>query len=99
MSVLLHTDIATATRVMGGIEALFQQQEQGLLLRTATDSIPCFARWLTCLPFRFTILEPVELRQALRERANVLLDIANDGTDRSGLSGSEGRKLVSSVTE
>ncbi|QIB66714.1 helix-turn-helix transcriptional regulator [Kineobactrum salinum] len=78
LSVLLHTDIATATRAMGEMEALFQQQEHGVLLHTATDSIPCFAHWLTCLPFRFTVLEPVELSLAVRERATALLAMGQD---------------------
>ncbi|MEX1034179.1 MAG: YafY family protein [Cellvibrionaceae bacterium] len=76
VSLVLHTDIATATEMMSGIEALLQQQENGLSLQTTTDSIPCFARWLAFLPFSFTIQEPVELKQALRNQAVGLLAIA-----------------------
>jgi predicted DNA-binding transcriptional regulator YafY len=75
VSVLLHTDITTATDTMGDIEALFQQQPDGLLLKTTTDSLACFARWLAWLPFSFRVLEPLELKSALRDEAKRLSNI------------------------
>lgn len=73
LSLVLHTDIPTATKMLGEhMEALLQQQEDGLLLRTTTESYYHFARWLACLPFSFTILEPVELKDALKQQIKKL---------------------------
>jgi len=76
VSLILHTDIATATQIMGDIEALLQQRDDGLSLRTTTESLVWFARWLAWLPFPFTILEPQELKTVLCDQAHNLLEIA-----------------------
>jgi predicted DNA-binding transcriptional regulator YafY len=73
--IVLHTDLAQATRAFGSIEALLQQQEDGLLLRTTTESLDYFARWLAFLPFSFIILEPPALKQAVRKQAQHLLSM------------------------
>lgn len=78
VTLLLYTDIPTASRYFGGIEGLVQQQDDALLLRSTTESLVWFARWLAVLPFRFTILEPLELKEALREQASELLGIADE---------------------
>lgn len=73
VEVLLHTDIATATRRLGDMVGVFQQREDGLLLSTRTDSYRWFAWWLMQLPFDFTILSPVELQNTMRDQARRLL--------------------------
>lgn len=73
ISLVLHTDLQTASRIVTGIETLLEQHADGLLLHTSTDSLPCFARWLAYLPFRFTVLEPAELGAALRAEAKRLI--------------------------
>lgn len=77
VSVLLRTDIDTAARSFGfhpDSVDLFQQQSDGLLLSTRTDSFKWFAWWLAQLPFPFTIQDPPELKQALRQHAERLLE-------------------------
>lgn len=73
VTLLLHTDIASATNLLGHLEGLFQQRNDGLLMSTTTDSYDWFAWWLVRLPFRFTILEPEPLRDAVRSIADRLL--------------------------
>ncbi|MDQ7734947.1 YafY family protein [Halomonas sp. SpR1] len=51
----------------------FEEVEGGLLLNTRTDSFEWFAYWLAQLPFRFTVLKPDGLKEALREHAKHLL--------------------------
>lgn len=76
VKVLLHTDQATAAQAMGGTAAMLKPQPEGLLLSTRTDSAYCFALWLSQLPFDFTVLTPIELKQALQQQAERLLQIA-----------------------
>lgn len=74
--VVFHTDMETATQALNCYpysEAIFHPHPEGLLLETRTDSLEWFACWLAQLHFRFTILEPLGLKQALRERAKWLL--------------------------
>lgn len=74
--VILHTDAETATNAFAchpDTRALFQPHPDGLLLDTPIDSFDWFVSWLAKLHFRFTILEPDELKAALRVRANQLL--------------------------
>jgi predicted DNA-binding transcriptional regulator YafY len=81
VSVLLKTDADTAAKMFGfhpDTVDLFQQQEDGLLLNTHTDSYQWFAWWLSHMPFRFVVKNPPALKQALREQAQRLLEsIAN----------------------
>jgi predicted DNA-binding transcriptional regulator YafY len=70
--VILHTDAETAANSFTfcpDAQALFQHHPDGLLLDTQTDSFEWFAGWLAQLNFRFTVLEPTGLKDALRERA------------------------------
>lgn len=74
--VLLHTDRKTlaAMGAMPECSGQFETHEDGLLMRTHTDSLQWFAWWLAQLPVRFTIQAPVELKQALRRHAEQLLE-------------------------
>lgn len=76
IKVLLHTDKTTAALAMGATAAMLKPQPEGLLLSSRTDSAYCFALWLSQLPFDFTVLAPVELKQALQQQAARLLQIA-----------------------
>ena len=75
VSLILHTDHDAITyfESQSFCTDQFQQVKDGLLLNTRTDSFEWFAFWLSQLPFRFTILKPDGLKEALRERANHLL--------------------------
>lgn len=76
VSLLLHTDRESAATVFDCHSSCadgFEQCEDGLLLTTRTDSFEWFAWWLAQLPFRFTILKPDGLKDALREHATRLL--------------------------
>lgn len=72
ISLLFHTDWVTASNSMCEVEALLEQRADGILLRTSTDSYDWLASWLVALPFEFTIVEPMELKTALRKRLDVL---------------------------
>lgn len=77
VSLLLHTDRETAAKVFNfytSCSSQFEQCRDGLLFNTQTDSLEWFAWWLSQLPFRFTILNPVGLKEAVREHATRLLD-------------------------
>ncbi|MFL1467353.1 helix-turn-helix transcriptional regulator [Marinobacter sp. HN1S83] len=76
VSLLLHTNRESAATVFDFHSSFadgFEQREDGLLLTTRTDSFEWFAWWLAQLPFRFTILKPDGLKDALREHATRLL--------------------------
>ncbi|AHI31915.1 Predicted DNA-binding transcriptional regulator YafY, contains an HTH and WYL domains [Marinobacter salarius] len=77
VSLVLHTDRESASAVFGFHSSCaegFEQREDGLLLTTQTDSFEWFSWWLAQLPFRFTILKPDGLKDALREHATRLLE-------------------------
>ncbi len=76
VQVLLHTDQTTAAQAMGSTASMLKPLRDGLLLSTRTDSCHCLALWLSQLPFDFSILEPIELKQALKLQAERLLHIA-----------------------
>ncbi len=65
VTVLLHTDMATASHYLRGLEGLLQPQDDGLLMDTSTDSVEWFARWLVQMPFALTIVQPVALWEAV----------------------------------
>lgn len=65
VTVLLHTDMTTASRYLYGLEGLLQQQDEGLLMDTSTDCVEWFARWLVQMPFEVTIVQPVSLWEAV----------------------------------
>ena len=76
VQVLLHTDKYTAAQAMGCTASVLKPQADGLLLSTRTDSCYCLAQWLSQLPFDFSIIEPQELKQALKLQAERLMAIA-----------------------
>ena len=55
---------------------------EGLLLRGSTDDLDWLARIFARFPFEFQILQPAELRAAVRRRAETLLEqVAEPGAD------------------
>ncbi|MDQ2075751.1 YafY family protein [Marinimicrobium sp. ABcell2] len=75
VSILLHTDVTTATEAFSfcsDVSGLFQQRPEGLFLETHTDSIDWFGAWLARLPFPFTVVGPPELKQVVRDYAQRL---------------------------
>ncbi|EKE83429.1 helix-turn-helix transcriptional regulator [Idiomarina xiamenensis] len=79
VSLLLHTDLATASKVLSQhSQCTIEQQHDALLLNTKVDCLQWFAWWLARLPFAFTVLTPNALKQTLRQRANELLRACGD---------------------
>ncbi|RUO26538.1 transcriptional regulator [Aliidiomarina minuta] len=76
VKVVLHADQSEAAEVLGSMAGMLQPQQDGLLLSTRTDSSYWFALWLSQLPFDFTILEPTELKLALKNQAERLLKLS-----------------------
>lgn len=78
-TVLLKTDIARARAALPATLGALQPVADGVLLRAEADELPWLARQLAALPFPFAIREPAALRQALREHAQTLSDLASLG--------------------
>ncbi|TDR47591.1 transcriptional regulator [Tahibacter aquaticus] len=76
VEVLLHTDLARVQAESLGSIGVFEARDDGVLLRTRTDSLEWFARQLARLPFDFEILLPDELRDALATQAQRLVRAA-----------------------
>ncbi|MBZ9610500.1 helix-turn-helix transcriptional regulator [Rheinheimera maricola] len=76
VQIVLHTDKHTAAQAMGETASMLKPQADGLLLSTRTDSCYCLAQWLSQLPFDFSIIAPTELKLALQQHAERLLQIA-----------------------
>ena len=65
VEVLLHTDLAGIQAEFLGSIGVFEAVPDGVRLRGGTDSLDWFARQLARLPFRFEIVAPDALREAL----------------------------------
>ena len=67
VSVLLHTDMASASYYLHGLEGILQKSDEGLLMETSTDSLDWFARWLVQMPIAVTVIKPTSLWDAICE--------------------------------
>ncbi len=74
VSVLLRADLnrvttylTTVTQCTLDMDGMLEQQDDGVLLTTSTDSYYWFAGWLAQLPFDFSIRSPDELKAALND--------------------------------
>ena len=76
VQIVFHTDKQTAARAIGLTASMLQAHADGLLLSSRTDSCLHLAQWLSQLPFDFSIIEPPELKQALKQQAGRLMAIA-----------------------
>ncbi len=72
-AVVLKIDLATAHSEIIEVLGLLEPHAEGVLLRGSTDEVDWLARQLARFPFEFTVLEPEELRMAVRHRAEELL--------------------------
>lgn len=79
VEVLLKTDLKTAVENMGNNIGLYEPCNQGILLRSSTDSMDWFARQLAKLPFDFEIRLPTDLRAAVKVQAERLMQLAAAG--------------------
>ncbi|MGJ8688636.1 MAG: helix-turn-helix transcriptional regulator [Gammaproteobacteria bacterium] len=66
VSVLLHTDMASASYYLYGLEGVMKTTQDGLLMQTSTDSLEWFARWLMQMPFEVSIQHPLALWDAVQ---------------------------------
>jgi predicted DNA-binding transcriptional regulator YafY len=73
-SVVLHTSLAEARRRLSpsAVEEL-AEVDGGVLVRARVDGYDAMACWLAVLGFDFTVCEPEELRDAVRELAGRLV--------------------------
>jgi predicted DNA-binding transcriptional regulator YafY len=71
--VLLKIKHEEAVRVVSPTVGVVTPTRGGTLLRIGADDLPWIARYLSSLACRFTVLEPVELRDALRAHLKNLL--------------------------
>ncbi|AYF87814.1 YafY family transcriptional regulator [Pseudomonas sp. DY-1] len=80
VEVLLKCDLARAAEELSSGMGLLEPQEEGVLLRTRTDSMSWFARQLMKLPCDFEVREPEALREEVRASALRLLRLVETGT-------------------
>lgn len=71
--VLLKIKHEEAVRVVSPTVGIVTPTRGGTLLRIGADDLPWIARYLSSLACRFTVLDPVELREALRAHLKNLL--------------------------
>lgn len=76
VEVLLHTDLAQARDAFSPAIGVFEETDDGVLLRVHTDDLAWFARQLARLPFEFEILTPQRLRKELLAHATRLRKVA-----------------------
>jgi predicted DNA-binding transcriptional regulator YafY len=76
VQVLLDTDLRTAQAQLFDDAGVFEPVENGILLHNQSDDLDWLARQLARLPFPFEIRSPDALRDALRECAARLMQLA-----------------------
>jgi len=76
VEVLLHTDRATARGQFSPAIGLFENVEEGVLLRAHTDDLAWFARQLARVSCEFEIRSPTRLRKELSSHAARLQKLA-----------------------
>jgi predicted DNA-binding transcriptional regulator YafY len=78
VEVLLRTDLQTASSHFFDAIGVFEQSDDGVLLRSQTDHIDWFARQLAAVPFQFEVRAPAALRAAVRRIGENLLRTAGE---------------------
>lgn len=73
VELFLHTDLETATRMLGDELGLLTPKGDGVLWRAQTGCLGWFASQLVRLPYDFEILSPADLKSELRRHAEKLL--------------------------
>ncbi|WP_226664730.1 helix-turn-helix transcriptional regulator [Microbulbifer aggregans] len=76
VELLLHTDLANASAVLGDELGLLTPKGDAVLWRAHTGCLNWFSSQLVRLPFTFEILAPSDLRVALRQQAERLMSLA-----------------------
>jgi predicted DNA-binding transcriptional regulator YafY len=74
VEVLLDADVEVARRFLSPTVCVLEWTTDGVLMRAQIDDLSWFARELARLPFRFSIREPAQLREALETVARRLLE-------------------------
>jgi predicted DNA-binding transcriptional regulator YafY len=98
IQVLLKTDLKTAREELFESIGVFQPCDGGVLLSSQTDDLLWYARQLARLPFRFVIVSPNQLREALVTCANQLLRLAQEEEPDGFLNGGISGKPMGSVS-
>ncbi|WP_160152294.1 YafY family protein [Microbulbifer sp. ALW1] len=75
VKLFLHTDLETATRMLGDELGLLTPKGDGVLWRAQTGCLGWFASQLVRLPYDFEILSPADLKTELRRHAEKLLTV------------------------
>lgn len=78
VEVVLRTDLKTASAHFFDAIGVFEQVDDGVLLRSHTDHIEWFARQLAAVPFAFEVRAPEALRRAVRRIGENLLRTAGE---------------------
>jgi len=77
VEILLLTDLATAQKEVQAMMAFLEPTPEGILMRSSVDDLDWLARVVARFSFPFVIRRPDGLRQALRERAAMLMQLAD----------------------
>ena len=78
VEVLIEASLAEVQQVIPRPMGTIEETDEGILLRRATSHLDWLAYFLMGLDFPIRIIQPVELRQSLREIAMKALRIAGD---------------------
>ncbi|MBK8025375.1 MAG: YafY family transcriptional regulator [Chloroflexi bacterium] len=72
VDILLHTDMETARKRIPRQMAILTEAENGVLMHCYANSLEWLARYLTNLWIDFTVIQPKQMRTALRKLAATL---------------------------
>jgi predicted DNA-binding transcriptional regulator YafY len=76
LEILLRTDLQTASSHFFDAIGLFEQTQDGVMLRTQTDHVDWFAGHLASMPFDFEIRSPQALRDSVARLGQRLIQLA-----------------------
>jgi predicted DNA-binding transcriptional regulator YafY len=78
VELLLHTELEAARERVSPTLGTLEATTEGTLLRTNVEELEWLARFLAGLPWKVVVRRPPELRDALRQHAQRLLDATKD---------------------
>jgi predicted DNA-binding transcriptional regulator YafY len=76
VEVFLHTTLEQARRHIAPEVAVLEATAAGVTLRCYTDNLPWMARVLAGLECQFIVHRPVELKEAIKQHARLLMEMA-----------------------
>ena len=73
IEVRMQTTLAEARRVFPADMALLEEDEHGVVMRCYSNQLDWMAKWILRIPCPFVIVQPVELRQMVKDEAEKVI--------------------------